>query len=227
MELPRAHSTALPWGPKATGEEGARRKSSDGSRRRSSDERGSLGNGGPAATSLASAELGTIAEENRGLAEGLAEQTEGAAASEAAATAAASETRDGRAASSDMGDAKAAAAGGAEKKALPRSMSMGGRRSISGDKGGPLGPGKKKSVLFGAAAGRPSEGARPGKLAVRGLKDSRGYPPGYGPATPSPSVNKGAGQAGWLVPLYKSSHFVPMFDVPQEGPLLTSRKTRG
>ncbi|GAQ85348.1 hypothetical protein KFL_002310050 [Klebsormidium nitens] len=223
-EPPRAHSANLPWGPRTTGEEAARRKSSDCERRRSSDERGSLGNEGAAAACLA-AELGTIVEENRDMAEGLAESNGqgGAAPSEAAA--AASAGREGRAASAEGGDTKAAAAGGSERKALTKSMSMGGRRSISGDKGGPLGPGKKKGVVFGAPAGRPSEGARPGKLGVRGSKDTRGYSPGYGPG--SPSVNKGAGKAGWLVPLYKSSSFVPMFDVPQEGPLLTSRKTRG
>lgn len=198
-------------------------------RRKSSDERASRsGSGGGAAVSAVS-ELRTIAEEKKDFTksprEGPPGRTAGQEGLEAAAAAAAPSARDARAASFPEGGE--VATGEVEKKALTKSVSMGGRSSGAGEKTGPPGQSKKKSVVYGAGAARASEAARPGagrgRLGVRGLRESAGF----GPATPTQlRVKKAAQKAGWLVPLFKSSQFVPMFDVPHDGPLLTSRRSR-
>lgn len=115
---------------------------------------------------------------------------------------------------------------GGEKKGtkLPtRTESKTRRVSVSAG-----GHARKKSVSFGAPAGRASESQRPGgrgKLPGRGSKrESTTF---TGPMRiPLESVQKGAGKATWLVPVFKSTDFVPMFEVPRDGPLMTSRRAR-
>jgi hypothetical protein len=102
-------------------------------------------------------------------------------------------------------------------------------RRVSVSAGGASSHARKKSVSFGAPAGRrASESQRPGgrgKLPGRGSKrESTTF---SGPTRiPLESVQKGAGKATWLVPVFKSTDFVPMFEVPRDGPLMTSRRAR-